>query len=171
MLARSWCCDAERRRRRRRRRTRRRTTTRRKRRTAIRARTERSENERIGDRLPAMEKRIELEKRGKNPGDVRQHSDFFYCAAHRLPPIFISSPHFPLPPRARERACVRACVSLFNVRCPADTLRVFARVSLLRGAVDQRASRDFNRASLVHAVVIQPPLGVSRVQERRSRSR
>lgn len=35
--------------------------------------TERSENEeRIGDRLPAMEKRIELEKRGRKPGDIKE---------------------------------------------------------------------------------------------------
>lgn len=36
--------------------------------------TERSENERIGDRLlvPAMEKRIELEKRGRKPGEIKE---------------------------------------------------------------------------------------------------
>lgn len=109
------------------------------RRTAIRARTERSENERIGDRLPAMEKRIELEKRGKKPGDVRQPSDFFYCAAHRPLPIFIStalsSPSSSLlPPRAR------VCVSLVATCGP--LFRVFrTRLLITRPAhtVDQRA--------------------------------
>lgn len=85
-----------------------------------------AERERSGSEppiLPAMEKRIELEKRGKKPGDVRQPLKFLLLRRFtRLPPIFISAalsspPPSPYPRRPPRPARARARdPSLLDVR-------------------------------------------------------
>lgn len=77
-----------------------------------------SARERFGTVSPAMEKRVELEKRGRNPGEVRQTFDYYFIFASglSLPPIFISlfslSPHRLSP---LSRCCASSlpmCISL-----------------------------------------------------------
>lgn len=77
-----------------------------------------SARERFGTVSPAMEKRVELEKRGRNPGEVRQTFDYYFIFASGLllPPIFISLSHsLSSPPLPLSLCCASSlpmCISL-----------------------------------------------------------